>query len=67
MEANFMYLAQELNRLGKISDKYTDTQEDPLQRKAIKITIEYLHELASKDTGSDELMCFGYHVIAKKI
>lgn len=63
----FDFLAQELNRLPDIADKYSDhdlERADYINKKLEILNI--LQSLKDKDRGSDEFACYGYHVKAKK-
>jgi ubiquinone/menaquinone biosynthesis C-methylase UbiE len=62
----FEYLAQEVRRIPSISARYAKDHPGRLERYAIKWVLGMLERFSSKDSGSDELLCFGYHVVAKK-
>lgn len=63
----FEYLAQELRRIAYVASLYSV----PINRHAIKpfigILLIILSYLSKYDRGSDELLCFGFHVVAKKL
>jgi ubiquinone/menaquinone biosynthesis C-methylase UbiE len=63
----FEYLAQEVRRLEAVSYKYTGSKFSYVQRKSIDTIISYLGSLSHVGDSSSELLCFGYHVVAKKI
>lgn len=77
LEANgsfFEYLIQELSRVGKTVSHYTDSRlrYTSLQLKYtdkyyISAVINLLQNFRNADKGSYELLCFGYHVLAKKL
>lgn len=62
----FEYLAQEVRRIPSVAARYTNDHPGRLERQAIKWVLGMLERLSRKDSGSDELLCFGYHVAAKK-
>ena len=62
----FEYMAQETRRIPSMASKYADTKIGFLDKLALTRTLKMLARLSSKDRGSDELLCFGYHVLAKK-
>jgi len=63
----FEYMAQELRRLESIAYKYSDIKIKKNVQKSIILILKYLDECSKSDTGSKELLCFGYHVFAEKI
>ncbi len=69
MSANgnyFEYLAQEIRRVPSVAEKYTVSKVALFEKVAIKIVLKVLDRFSKQDSGSNELLCFGYHVIAKK-
>ncbi len=62
----FEYLGQEIRRIPSIAEKYTIKKISRVERLIINFLLKLLEKLSKQDTGSDELLCFGYHVIAKK-
>jgi SAM-dependent methyltransferase len=69
LEANgnyFEYLAQELRRLPSIGERYASSSPSRLERVALRFAIQMLERFSAHDRNSDELLCFGYHVLAKK-
>ncbi|NNC50947.1 MAG: methyltransferase domain-containing protein [Flaviramulus sp.] len=62
----FEYLAQEINRLSHMSQKYCDKRINKTEFDSIAQIKKLLHNLSKKDTGSSELLCFGYHILAQK-
>jgi len=63
----FEYIGQELRRIPSIADKYTSSKVSRVERIIIRMLLKVLERLSRQDKGSDELLCFGYHVIAKKL
>ncbi|MEH6503185.1 MAG: class I SAM-dependent methyltransferase [Cycloclasticus sp.] len=62
----FDYLAQEIRRIPAIADSYSSMKLSRLERIAAKVLLGALSRFKKKDKGSEELLCFGYHVAAKK-
>lgn len=62
----FEYMAQELRRLQGIGKRYAELPADGLERSSIKVVLSYLDKLSQRDKGSEELLCFGYFVFARK-
>ncbi len=63
----FEYLGQEIRRIPSIANKHTASKVARLEKVAIKMVLKMLDRFSKQDEGSDELLCFGYHVLAKKI
>ena len=61
----FEYIAQELNRLNSISNKYCGKELSNNVKSAIYEINAQLQELSNTDNGSSDLLCFGLHVVAK--
>ena len=62
----FEYLAQELRRLRGVSARYAQDVLDEAELGALHTLLTALQRFSGKDVGSKELLCFGYHVIARK-
>lgn len=62
----FEYLAQELRRLRGVSARYAQDVLDESELSALHTLLTALQRFSGKDVGSKELLCFGYHVIARK-
>lgn len=62
----FEYLAQEVHRVPSIAKKYSSSRFSIIERIAQKIFLKALARFSQKDTNSNELLCFGYHVVAIK-
>ena len=62
----FSYLAQELHRLATMANEYASSSLSAITRLAIRSLIKTLQSLSKRDTGSDELLNFGYHILAEK-
>lgn len=64
----FEYLAQEIRRIPEVKKMYTSSfKRDIFETISHKITLYFLDQWSKRDKGSDELLCFGYHVFARKI
>lgn len=62
----FEYLAQELNRVYFISDRYSCDKPRIWESVALRIVLRMLQRFTSQDIGSSELLCYGYHIYAVK-
>lgn len=62
----FEYLGQEVRRVSSIAEKYSDKETSSIENNAMEIVLGMLERFSKKDNGSDELLCFGYHVVAYK-
>jgi len=64
----FEYLAQELRRLSSVAKRYSNIGF--AKRSFIKLLLFplllILESLSKKNNGSEELLCFGYHILARK-
>jgi SAM-dependent methyltransferase len=69
LEANgnfFEFLAQEARRIGTVAREHA-FELDRRDRAVIEDFLVLAGRLAQRDRGSDELLCFGYHVLAEKV
>jgi ubiquinone/menaquinone biosynthesis C-methylase UbiE len=62
----FEFLAQELRRLRGVSTRYAQDVLDEDELGAVHTVLTALQRFSAKDAGSKELLCFGYHVLARK-
>ena len=62
----FEYIGQEVHRIPAIANQYTTKKISILDRLGIKLMLKILEKFSKNDIGSDELLCFGYHVKAIK-
>jgi SAM-dependent methyltransferase len=62
----FEYLAQELRRLPGVSRRYSKHGLGRIARWALWYLLRRLAQFIGDDSGSSELLCFGYHVRAVK-
>lgn len=63
----FAYLAQELNRLPSVIEKYSRIDDSASLQASAWLLEESLKECAKHDSGSQELLAHGLHVIARKL
>ena len=63
----FEYLAQELRRVPTVSGNYCQARMTLWERVSMRILLRMLARFSQADTGSEELLCFGYQVTARKI
>jgi ubiquinone/menaquinone biosynthesis C-methylase UbiE len=63
----FEYLAQELRRLRGVATRYANDALDESEQESVQTLLGALERFSAKDTGSKELLCFGYHVVARKV
>ena len=65
----FEYLAQELRRIPSMEKRYTKLNISTrlLNRIGIHIILKSLNALSNENSGSEEMLCFGLHVLAKKL
>jgi ubiquinone/menaquinone biosynthesis C-methylase UbiE len=62
----FEYVAQELRRIPQISQQYSHATPSRREKKAITTTLNMLNRLNITNQGSEELLVFGFHIIARK-
>lgn len=62
----FEYIAQELRRLPEISLRYSAIRLTLFNRLMLRIMLKILDKMNKKDKASKELLCYGYHVFARK-
>ena len=63
----FEYLAQELRRLRGVATRYAQDALDQDESDAVHTVLTALQRFSGRDVGSKELLCFGYHVVARKV
>lgn len=69
MERNgnfYEFVAQEILRVKKVMDQYSTSGINAIERFSMRIVLNMLERLSSTNRGSEELLCFGYHILAKK-
>ncbi|MDD5285622.1 MAG: class I SAM-dependent methyltransferase [Desulfuromonadaceae bacterium] len=62
----FEFLAQELRRIGFVTEKYTDKRITLFEKIFIKLFLLIVAKYSARDRGSAEILNFGYHVRAVK-
>ncbi len=62
----FHYLGQEVRRVPGVVRKYCGGKATIRERFIIRLMLRALQRFADMDKGSEELLCFGYHVYARK-
>ncbi len=62
----FEYLAQELRRLRSVGKKYADFHFSFWHKLVIASTLNMINSLSIRNNRSEELLCFGYHLLAVK-
>lgn len=62
----FEYIGQEVRRINNRAKEYAHDHQLFFERWAIKVILRMLERFNRKEEGSDKLLCFGYHVLAKK-
>jgi len=62
----FEYLSQELYRVTSVSKRYSESKPNLLEYLSLFVLQRMLLRFSKKDSGSSELLCFGYHIHARK-
>lgn len=62
----FEYLAQEVRRIPSIMEQYAGSRPKLADRVAMSLLLKLLGRCSRNDHGSDAMLCFGYHVLARK-
>ncbi len=62
----FEFIAQEIDRIESISKRYSQKKPGLLERLSIFVILRMLQRFSMADNGSSELLCFGYHILARK-
>lgn len=62
----FDYMAQELRRVSSVALTYGKNSDKKIQKYVRKL-LPLLQQMSDDGHESSELLCFGYHVLAKKI
>lgn len=62
----FEYMRQEIRRIRSVAKLYSSKKPLIFERLAMNIVLNMLDRISKYDSNSDELLCFGYHVIATK-
>lgn len=62
----FEFIAQELRRIKYVSKRYANKKVNLLDRIFIHLPLFTLQKLSKADRNSNELLCYGIHVLARK-
>lgn len=62
----FEYIAQELRRVPRVASQYGGERLRLHERLAARVLLGALQRFSAVGAGSDELLCFGCHVFARK-
>lgn len=62
----YKYLGQEARRISVMSRKYCDYNLDEDETNIINRFLYLMEKLNKNDRGSSEMLCYGYHVVARK-
>lgn len=62
----FDYVAQELRRVNYVAQRYCNYEFSDLDHSSIYQSLTLLEIINQKQNNSQELLCFGYHVLAEK-
>lgn len=62
----FEYLAQEVRRIKRMAKEYTGTSINILDKIINHLLLYKLQKLSAKGNKSNELLCYGIHVFARK-
>jgi len=62
----FEYLAQELRRLPSVGQKYAGRGLSRVEQRAIEIILHLLARLSQGNNGSEQLLSYGLHILARK-
>ena len=63
----YEYMAQELRRLPGVGVKYSNETLNWFERRALGKLLVTLARLSKNDHGSEDLLSYGIHVLAKKV
>lgn len=63
----FEYLAQEIRRIPYMTNKYSTAKWSRWRNVVIKGLLAILENISACDRDSAEVLCFGYHVVGKKV
>jgi hypothetical protein len=62
----FDYVAQENRRIKWVADKYLGKKLNILEKIIIHLNLWVLQKYAKQDKSSQDLVCYGIHVLARK-
>jgi hypothetical protein len=62
----FDYIAQELSRLRGMAENFSSRKLDKKESRLVSKTLKLVTDISKQNKKSEELLCFGYHVLARK-
>lgn len=62
----FEYIAQEIRRIRYCARRYANSSPNFFEILAMVLVLRALSRFSSRDTSSSELLCYGFHVLARK-
>lgn len=62
----FEYLGQEIRRIGRMAKRYAGKRPNAPEFLAMLTMLNMLGRFSKTDRGSDEMLCHGYHILARK-
>lgn len=62
----FEYLAQELRRVPEVAAQYSEETLSETEKRAQDILLGALNRFSKRDQGSEQLLSYGLHVLARK-
>jgi SAM-dependent methyltransferase len=62
----FDFLAQEMRRFGFVARQYADRRLNLIEKILIQLMLLLIAKYQKRDKGSEEILCFGYHLLAVK-
>lgn len=62
----FEYIAQEVKRIRPTAKSYTASKPRLYEKLAMNVVNRMLHRFSKQDSGSSQLLCYGYQVCATK-
>lgn len=62
----FDFLAQEISRMDSVARKYAGARLGLMYQGLALLLLRRLNTLSRKDSGSGDVLCFGYHVLSRK-
>ena len=63
----FSVLAQEIRRIPQVLQNHGKGKLYRLELYALRFFLRVLEKISHRSQGSEELLCFGYHVVAQKV
>lgn len=62
----YEFLAQEIRRVKRVAKEYSNTRLTLVDKIALHAVLPVLQKLSGRDRKSQELLCFGVHLFARK-